>query len=413
MIFPGWGNGLGYPAPDPSGATTEPPMPKTRAYAITAEAIQQEKDRVGGDLEQVDVSRVIALDELELREPGPRDVHLKILAASGEHNVDHAALADTINIAESRGGKIYPGNSAVGEVIGVGAEVTKFAPGDVVLTHCNGEPDAFGFPQRIWAYDMPDSIGWYAEEAVVGDWQLVKAPLDCGLNLWEIAALPLRAPTAYHLWRRALGIYRVKVSREQKAVLNVLSFGGGVGELFLMLARAEGHDAFFCSGSPARREALEKQGIVGIDQKAFNRFASRDDVKAFSKEVKKLTGGEGMHLVCDMLRGPVFPAGFAVAARQGVNVSAGWQLSQVIEYNSTLASVKQVTLDHTHYETLRGVDAATELYGKVFKPTVHREVYAFGDLPRCFEEMHQNVQTGIPIVRVASELPEAVRTLAP
>ena len=43
------------------------------------------------------------------------------------------------------------------------------------------------------------------------------APLECGLNLWEIAALPLRAPTAYHLWRRALGIFRLKVSREQAA----------------------------------------------------------------------------------------------------------------------------------------------------------------------------------------------------
>ena len=74
------------------------------------------------------------------------------------------------------------------------------------------------------------------------------APLDCGLNLWEMAALPLRAPTAYHLWRRAIGIYRVKVPREQRARVNVLSFGGGVGELFLMLAKAEGHNAFFCSG---------------------------------------------------------------------------------------------------------------------------------------------------------------------
>ena len=63
---------------------------------------------------------------------------------------------------------------------------------------------------------------------MVGDWQLVPAPLDCGLNLWEMAALPLRAPTAYHMWRRALGIYRLKVSREQRATLNVLGFGGGV-----------------------------------------------------------------------------------------------------------------------------------------------------------------------------------------
>ena len=116
------------------------------------------------------------------------------------------------------------------------------------MTHCNGGPDAYGYPTRIWAYDADESIGWYGEQAVVEDWQIVKAPLDSGLNLWEIAALPLRAPTAYHLWRRALGIYRVKVSREQRATLNVLAFGGGVSELFLMLARCEGHNAFFCSG---------------------------------------------------------------------------------------------------------------------------------------------------------------------
>ncbi len=386
---------------------------KTRAYAITAEAIEAEKNRVGGDLSQVDVANVIALDDLELRDPGPRDVHLKILAASGEHNVDHAALADTINITESRGGKIYPGNSALGEVVGIGSEVTKFEVGDIVLTHCNGDPDPFGFPLRIWGYDMPDSIGWYAKDAVVEDWQLVKAPLDCGLDLWQMAALPLRAPTAYHLWRRALGIYRVKVTREQQSILNVLSFGGGVGELFLMNAKAEGHNAFFCSGSPARREALEKLGIVGIDQKAFNRFADKGDVKAFSGEVKKLTDGVGMHIVCDMLRGPVWPAGFAASARQGVNVSAGWQLSQVIEYNSTVASVKQLTIDHTHYETLIGIEAATEMYGSVYKPTIHDEVYAFEDLPRAFEEMHQNTQTGIPILRIADDMPASVKHLIP
>jgi NADPH:quinone reductase-like Zn-dependent oxidoreductase len=308
---------------------------------------------------------------------------------------------------------MYPGNSALGEVVEVGGQVTRFKPGDVVITHCNGEPDKYGYPLRIWAYDQPDSIGWYAEEAVVGEWQIIPAPLACGLSLWEIAALPLRAPTAYHLWRRAEGIFRLKVSREHLAELNVLGFGGGVSELFLMLAHHEGHRAFFCSGSPERRAALEKQGIVAIDQKAFNRFAGRDDMKAFGAEVKKLTGGEGMHIVCDMLRGPVFPAGITAAARQGVNVSAGWQLNKTIQYDSAGASVKQLTLDHTHYETLVGCAAATELYGKVFRPTVHREIYAFEDLPRAMHEMYLNVQTGIPIIRVARDLPASVRSIAP
>ncbi len=383
------------------------------AYSISAGSIAEERERVGGDLQKFDVSRVIQLDQLDLPAVGPRDVRIRILAVSAEHNVDHAALADTVNITESRGGKIYPGNSAVGEVIEVGTDVTRFGLAELVLTHCNGAPDEYGYPQRIWAYDQPDSIGWYAEEAVVGEWQLVKAPVDCGLNLWEIAALPLRAPTAYHLWRRGEGIYRLKVGRERRARLNVLGFGGGVSELFLMLARHEGHRAFFCSGSPERRAHLEKLGIESIDQTEFHRFATRDDVRAFSKRVKEVTGGESMHLVCDMLRGRVFQAGLTALARQGVDLSAGWQLGQSVEYNSTLMSVKQVTLDHTHYETIEGCQAATELYGVVFRPTVHHEIYAFEDLPRAMHEMHQNAQTGIPIIRVSREVPEAIRHLVP
>jgi NADPH:quinone reductase-like Zn-dependent oxidoreductase len=360
-----------------------------------------------------DISRVVQLDELVLRELGPSDVHLRILAVSAEHNVDHAALADTQNIAEVRGGKIFPGNSAVGEVVAVGPAVCKVKVGDIVLTHCNGEPDIYGYPLRIWAYDQPDSVGWYGEEAVVGDWQVIPAPLDCGLNLWEIAALPLRAPTAYHLWRRAIGIFRVKASRERIARLNVLGFGGGVSELFLMLARHEGHRAIFCSGSPERRAHLEAQGIETIDQKRFNRFASADDSKAFNQHVKKMTGGVGAHLVCDMLRGPVYAAGLQAMARLGVNVSAGWQLDTKCTYNSANLSVRQITLDHIHYETVEGCGAATELYGRVFKPTVHREIYAFEDLPRAVHEMHLNTQTGIPIVRVARKLPDPVARLVP
>jgi NADPH:quinone reductase-like Zn-dependent oxidoreductase len=386
-------------------------MPTVPAYSITTDAIAAEQERSGTNPADIDVSKVLQLDELELRPLGPGDVRLRILAVSAEHNIDHATTADTINIADTRGGKMYPGNSATGEVIEVGANVTRFAVGDVVITHCNGGPDEYGFPTRIWAYDAEDSIGWYAKEAVVGDWQIIKAPLDCGLNLWEIAALPLRAPTAYHLWRRAIGIYRIKVPYERRARINVLGFGGGVSELFLMLAKSEGHRAFFCSGSPERRAALEKQGIEGIDQKAFNRFASRDDVRAFTKECRGRTDGEMMHAVCDMMRGPVFAAGLACTARQAVNVSAGWQLSQKVDYNSTLMSVKQVTIDHTHYETPEGCAAATELYGSVFKPTIHREIYGWADLPRAHQEMHLNTQTGIPIVRVADDMPETVKDL--
>lgn len=382
-----------------------------RAYAIRSQDIADERERVDHDLEAVDISRVLRLDEIELPPVGPSDVHVRILVVSAEHNVGHAALADTVNIADLRGGKIYPGNSAVVEVVEVGAEVDRIRPGDIMITHCNGQPDSFGYPLRIWAYDQPDSIGWYGEEAVVGEWQLVPAPLESGLNLWEIAALPLRAPTAYHLWRRAIGILRVKIDEVSLPQVNVLGFGGGVSELFLMLAKARGHNTFFCSGNASRRAAMERQGATTIDQTAFHRFSNADDGRAFGREMKRLTDGVGAHIVCDMLRGPVFAAGVAASAREGVNVSAGWQLDKEVRYDSAALSVKQITLDHVHYETVKGCHEATALYGSVFKPLVHDEVYGFEELPRAFQDMHCNRQTGIPIVRVTDDLPQAVRHL--
>jgi NADPH:quinone reductase-like Zn-dependent oxidoreductase len=387
-------------------------MPRTvRAYAVTSEAIRKEKERVGGDLEKVRLSNILKLDTLTLPDPGPKDVRIRILAVSAEHNIIHMGLADTVDITTLRGGKIYPGNSAVGEVVETGSMVEKFRVGDIVITHCNGAPDPYGYPLRIWAYDQPESIGWYAEEAVVGEWQILPAPLTCGLSLWEIAALPLRAPTAYHLWRRAIDIYRIKVPREKKGVLNVLSFGGGVGELFLMQAKSEGHRAYFCSGNPERRKALEKMGIIPIDQNQFNRFRTPEDIQRFEKHIREITNGEKMQIVCDMLRGPVFEAGISALSREGVNVSAGWQLNKMVRYDSAMLSVKQITLDHTHYETIDGSYACLELYGTVYKPVIHKEIYPFEDLPKAFDELQDNTVTGIPIIRVAKDLPEKVRHL--
>ena len=385
-------------------------MEEVRAYSISARDIEGELARSPDGVP--DVSKILRLDTRPLPPLGPADAKVRVLAVSLEHNILHAALADTINIARERGGKMFPGNSALGEVVEVGPAVRRFRPGDIVITQGNGELDRHGYPKSIWAYDQIDSVGCYAEAIVVAEQQLLAAPLDCGLNLWEIAALPVRAPSAYHLWRRALGILRLKVAAEQLPRLNVLAFGGGVGELFLMLAKHEGHHAYYCSGNQQRRSVLADMGIRPIDQLRFQRFQSEGDVKEFAAECKRLTDGAGMHVVCDMFRGPLFAAGLAASARCGVNVSSGWKLSKQVQYSSPLLSVKQITLDHMHYETVAGCEAATALYGAVFRPQLHERIYAFEELTEGLRELHLNVQNGIPVVRVAADLPAKVAALA-
>ena len=49
----------------------------------------------------------------------------------------------------------------------------------------------------------------------------------------------------------------------------------------------------------------------------------------------------------------------------------------------------------------------------MFKQTVHDEIYPFEELGRAFEEMHRNTQTGIPIIRIADDLPDTVANLVP
>ena len=110
---------------------------------------------------------------------------------------------------------------------------------------------------------------------------------------------------------------------------------------------------------------------------------------------------------------PDYPDGSCEMYRCLIHRGPGWQLDTRNQYNSALLSVRQITLDHTHYESIEGCNAATALYGRVFKPTVHREIYAFEDLPRAMEEMHSNIQTGIPVVRIASEMPASVQSLIP
>jgi hypothetical protein len=36
----------------------------------------------------------------------------------------------------------------------------------------------------------------------------------------------------------------------------------------------------------------------------------------------------------------------------------------------------------------------------------------FEEVPRALREMHQNIQTGIPIIRIAKDMPASLRSLA-
>jgi len=383
---------------------------RVRAYTLSTTDIADEWKRVGNSRDAFDVRRVLRAEQIDAQSLGEKDVRVRVLIVSAEYNVVHAALADVVDIAAAHGGKHYPGNSFLGEVIEVGAHVSNVRLGDVVVPSGTSVYDAYGYPERTWGFD-DSRRGCYAEEVVLPASMLHHAPLGCGLDLWQLAVLPLRAGNAYHMWRRAHDIFRAKVSRERLAYLNVMAFGGGVSELFLMMAHAEGHETVYCAGTAARRAHMESLGIRTIDQKEFNRFATDADIRRFGVRIRRMTRGTNMNIVCDMFRGRVFAAGLVAMSKEGVNISSGWQLDTNVNYNSSLLSLKQITLDHAHVETSLAAPAVASLFGRVLRPLVHPRIYSFAELPEAIDDLCHGRHEGFAAIQVAARLPEQLLAL--
>jgi hypothetical protein len=115
-----------------------------------------------------DFANVLKLDRLELRPVGPRDVHLRILAwVSGGSTTSTTRSWQTPT--ESRRAAVARSTPEIplwaSSRSGCGSEALPRR------RHCahtlQQRADAYGFPAHLWAYDQPDSIGWYAEKAVV------------------------------------------------------------------------------------------------------------------------------------------------------------------------------------------------------------------------------------------------------
>ena len=154
-----------------------------------------------------------------------------------------------------------PGMEAAGVVEAVGAEVKEPHPGDRV------------------AYAL--SIGSYAQYAVVPAWKLV--PVPEGMETRSAAALMLQGMTAHYL---VTGSFQLAAG--QTALVHAAA--GGVGLLLIQLAKRLGATVYGTVGSQAKAELARR---AGADQVILY------DQQDFEAEVKRLTGGRGVHVVYD------------------------------------------------------------------------------------------------------------------
>ncbi|GAA2979108.1 zinc-binding dehydrogenase [Actinokineospora diospyrosa] len=233
----------------------------------------------------------LVVADIELPEPGPGQVRVRVVAAGVCHS--------DLSLANGTLRQPVPavlGHEGAGVVVSVGPGVTRVVPGDHVVLNwappcrecwfcLEGEPylceraaDAAGVPHA----QLPDGTplypglgtGAFAEETIVAERAAVKIPADVPLE--QAAVLGCAVLT---------GAGAVFNTAQVKAGQSVVVVGlGGVGLSVLQAARIAGAGPIVAVDVHPEKEALARaHGATD--------FVLSDDATA--KTVRKLTGGRG------------------------------------------------------------------------------------------------------------------------
>ena len=193
-----------------------------------------------GYLKSLPIVEPEALTDIELPQPiaTGRDLLVKVTAIA-VNPVDYKIRQ---NVSPAEGDYKVLGWDAVGEVVATGESATQFKPGDVVY----------------YAGDL-NRQGSNAEYQLVDERLVGNKPKS--LSDDEAAALPLTTITAWELLFEHLSIQQQSPDSKEKSeeVILVVGAAGGVGSIFLQLAKAITGTTIIATASRERSQAWVKK----------------------------------------------------------------------------------------------------------------------------------------------------------
>jgi NADPH2:quinone reductase len=216
--------------------------------------------------------------------PGDGEVLVKV-AAAGVNRPD--VMQRQGLYPPPKGATDIPGLEIAGEVVALGAGVTRWKVGDKVMALVVG--------------------GGYAEYCLAHESHCL--PVPATLSMVEAAAIP---ETFFTVWHNAFERGGLKAGE------TLLVHGGssGIGTTAIQLAREFGARVITTAGSPEKCEACRK---LGADP-AIN-YKSED----FVAVTKVATGGHGADVILDMVGGDYIARNYEAAAVEGRVVQIAFQ----------------------------------------------------------------------------------------
>jgi NADPH:quinone reductase-like Zn-dependent oxidoreductase len=275
-----------------------------------------------------------------------------------------------------------PTSDGAGEVVEVGAGVTRWKPGDRVMANffphwIDGElSDA----HHASALGGAGADGMLRQEVVLPEHSWVRMP--AGYSFEEAATLPCAGLTAWQ------ALFEVTSLRPGETVL--LQGSGGVSVFALQLARAAGARVLMTSSSADKAARLRQLGADEvIDYRADAKWGER---------ARALTGGRGVDLVVDVGGQATFDQS-AAALRYGGSMSMlGVLTGGRGEVNLHAVFHKRQTVHGVYVGSVTMFERlVAALERTAIKPVVDR-VFAFDEARAAWEHLASGQHLGKVVV---------------
>ncbi|HYB98827.1 MAG TPA: hypothetical protein VEC57_06785 [Candidatus Limnocylindrales bacterium] len=353
----------------------------------------------------------------EFDDPGPNEVLVSPLFGCMEGNMGHSVERKPIDICIARNEpKVVVGNAGVCRVEKVGTAVTTVREGDTAILFCLGQPDKFGYPEKIFGYDDPGTIGFLAKQTKLKAHQVIPIPAKTQYPLEQWAAFSLRYVTAWSNWELAWGTLRLLLNAEELPHPEVWGWGGGVTLGELALAKHAGCNVAQIASTDERLLTIESLGIRAIDRREFRdlyfdkkRFRVDEEYtrkylaaeNIFMKKVEEMTGGNMVNIFIDYVGVPVFRATLKALAREGIITTAGWKEGMMIELVRASECIARHQHINTHYARYQqGVEAVAFAEKNGWLPPLDTRVYDYDEIPQLFADYKADKVGWFPVFRV-------------
>jgi crotonyl-CoA carboxylase/reductase len=362
------------------------------------------------------------LEEMEVPEPGAFEVTVRVMAAGVNFNNVWAALGQPVSVFRYHDEDHHIGGSdASGIVWKVGEGVTRWAPGDEVVLHCNQasyeDPEVHGLDplaapsQQIWGYET--TWGSFAQFCKVQAQQLLPKPKH--LSWEEAASYGLTYFTAYRM---------LMDQAELQSGHRVLVWGaaGGLGVFALQLAKLAGAEAVGVVSSEDKGELCSKLGARGfVDRNEYagmmrkggetpkEEKARFKESRRFCKHVAELLGGQP-DIVFEHVGKATFPTSVLAVKPFGKVVICGATSGFTLDFDVRYLWMRQKQIIGSHFANAYECNKANELVqqGKI-RPVLWKTL-PFEGVAEAHQLMRDNKHQGKIAILVGAQAEGEGRT---